>query len=639
MPTTTLMPVPKQQYFAIAGIPLVAGKIWTYAAGTNNPKQTFTDSAGTIPQTNPIILNARGEPNSTIFWSGAYKVEIRDALNNLIYTVDNYNTDPAGLWGLVTTLATVTGASMIGLAQGGTVQDAIKFVTPEMFAGASDLIRLNAAATYAEANKIYLQVNDHATHYDLGGGVFLLPRLFRSITRTDSDARGFLFQNGTVSVRTKSHPAVDGVDAATFRCEGLQKGFVHNVRSATWVVDGYSAAWGVFWVDFANITTGKTTLDLTTFAINANHFRNVVSGAAGNYGIEITDGTNVGPSYFECHGNVFELCDVAHSRGYINRSSLNQTNFIIGGYSEDITAGYVAVTGNFDITGMNSDGGGVPSVGILNHVLGMTRQIERTGGDVLSLSDKSLIPLDWSILDSTGKPPAISGTGAVVIDAAMPGGTGARYGMSTGVAFSNINIAMPKILTGGLRPRFTMTGFWYGDLPADIDVITTAGTTSYGTEGFVSLGGGYYFFRLTGYGDSTASCNVRFFITLNATVRQGYLGACFISPYKASVIPYRQPLGLNIVTWYDNGLMHQKGSTAQGFIAASPVTVAVVFPKPFTDAATVVPVYSVMATAGFAGKMTKHEIVPDSITVNGFSVRVDFAPDWAGMINYHVSGV
>jgi hypothetical protein len=52
------------------------------------------------PQANPIVLNTRGEPASPIYWSGAYKVEVRDALGNLIYTVDNYNTDPAGLWNL-----------------------------------------------------------------------------------------------------------------------------------------------------------------------------------------------------------------------------------------------------------------------------------------------------------------------------------------------------------------------------------------------------------------------------------------------------------------------------------------------------------------------------------------------------------
>lgn len=117
MPTTTLMPVPKQQILSNAGVPLMGGKIYTYAAGTNNPKATYTDSAGTTPQPNPIPLNLRGEPDNPIYWSGAYKVEVRDALGNVIYTVDNYNTDPAGLWSIFTSLAQAAGSSLIGFVQ------------------------------------------------------------------------------------------------------------------------------------------------------------------------------------------------------------------------------------------------------------------------------------------------------------------------------------------------------------------------------------------------------------------------------------------------------------------------------------------------------------------------------------------
>lgn len=85
----SLMPVAKQQYF-IPGttIPLVGGKLWTYAAGTSNPKPTYQDAAGTIPNTNPITLDSSG--SALIFWDGAYKIVLKDGLGNTIYTVDNY---------------------------------------------------------------------------------------------------------------------------------------------------------------------------------------------------------------------------------------------------------------------------------------------------------------------------------------------------------------------------------------------------------------------------------------------------------------------------------------------------------------------------------------------------------------------
>lgn len=123
MPTTSLMPLPKQQYSTVLGTPLVGGKVFTYAAGGNVPKATYTDSAGTTAQANPIILNLRGEPPSAIYWSGNYRVEVRDALNNLIYSVDNYNTDPAGVWNYLANVAAnfagTTGSSLIGFIQAG----------------------------------------------------------------------------------------------------------------------------------------------------------------------------------------------------------------------------------------------------------------------------------------------------------------------------------------------------------------------------------------------------------------------------------------------------------------------------------------------------------------------------------------
>lgn len=103
---TALMPTPKQQFFGPLGLPLIGGKIFTYAAGTTTPKATYTDKAGTTPQTNPVILNTRGEPNQAIRWAGAYRVVVQDALGNIIYTVDDFES-PADI-------STAAGAGLIG---------------------------------------------------------------------------------------------------------------------------------------------------------------------------------------------------------------------------------------------------------------------------------------------------------------------------------------------------------------------------------------------------------------------------------------------------------------------------------------------------------------------------------------------
>jgi hypothetical protein len=51
----------------INGVPAVGAKLFTYAAGSSTKQTTYTDEAGTIPQTNPIILDSRGEPTQPIW--------------------------------------------------------------------------------------------------------------------------------------------------------------------------------------------------------------------------------------------------------------------------------------------------------------------------------------------------------------------------------------------------------------------------------------------------------------------------------------------------------------------------------------------------------------------------------------------
>jgi hypothetical protein len=82
----SLLPNGKQQYSSAAG-PMVGGKVFTYDAGTLVPRVTYSDAAGLVPNTNPVILDARGE--ATIFWSGVYKVVLKDSADNIIWTIDN----------------------------------------------------------------------------------------------------------------------------------------------------------------------------------------------------------------------------------------------------------------------------------------------------------------------------------------------------------------------------------------------------------------------------------------------------------------------------------------------------------------------------------------------------------------------
>jgi hypothetical protein len=84
-----LTPSPKQQIFGTDGLPLVGGKIYTYAAGTSTPIATYTDYTANTANTNPIILDSRGQANIWLINTTAYKFVVRDADDVLLYTVDN----------------------------------------------------------------------------------------------------------------------------------------------------------------------------------------------------------------------------------------------------------------------------------------------------------------------------------------------------------------------------------------------------------------------------------------------------------------------------------------------------------------------------------------------------------------------
>ncbi len=86
---TALSPSAKQQFFTASGAPLVGGKLYTYAAGTSTPLATYVDSGGITANTNPVIMDSRGEANIWLLPGLAYKFVLKDPDDTTIWTVDN----------------------------------------------------------------------------------------------------------------------------------------------------------------------------------------------------------------------------------------------------------------------------------------------------------------------------------------------------------------------------------------------------------------------------------------------------------------------------------------------------------------------------------------------------------------------
>ena len=55
------------QFFDANGAPLALGNLYYYVAGTTTPLDTYSDSAGTVANTNPIVLDASGRLDVDVY--------------------------------------------------------------------------------------------------------------------------------------------------------------------------------------------------------------------------------------------------------------------------------------------------------------------------------------------------------------------------------------------------------------------------------------------------------------------------------------------------------------------------------------------------------------------------------------------
>ncbi len=96
MPIVNLMPFIRAQFFDANGNPLSAGTVGTFVAGTTTPQSTYTDSTGTILNTNPVTLDSTGTASIWLIQNAAYKFVIKNSDGVVIETIDNVLTPFTG---------------------------------------------------------------------------------------------------------------------------------------------------------------------------------------------------------------------------------------------------------------------------------------------------------------------------------------------------------------------------------------------------------------------------------------------------------------------------------------------------------------------------------------------------------------
>lgn len=98
---TTLAPLPIFQGLGPNGQALAGGFLYTYAAGTTTPQATYTDSTGSTPNTNPVVLNSFGQAAVWLDPTLSYKFILKDTLGNQIWATDNIQGAIAGTGSII----------------------------------------------------------------------------------------------------------------------------------------------------------------------------------------------------------------------------------------------------------------------------------------------------------------------------------------------------------------------------------------------------------------------------------------------------------------------------------------------------------------------------------------------------------
>jgi uncharacterized repeat protein (TIGR02059 family) len=79
------------QFFDANGAPLALGSIYYYAAGSTTPQDTYSDSAGSITNTNPIILDGSGRLDTDVYLGSA--ADYKEVLQTVSATVSPWPDD------------------------------------------------------------------------------------------------------------------------------------------------------------------------------------------------------------------------------------------------------------------------------------------------------------------------------------------------------------------------------------------------------------------------------------------------------------------------------------------------------------------------------------------------------------------
>lgn len=251
--------LPILKFFDNNGAPLAYGKLFTYATGTSTKQATYTDSTGNTPNTNPIILNARGECTVFLDSSLVYKFVSSPSTDTDPPTSPINTQDPVGAFSITQVTGNFTTITVSAQGQ---------------------IAYLTVTGNTIPANGLYL------------------PAANRLGFATGTTARGYIDSNGqwVISSPSASGPALVVHALGTNNTNTIQLpeagSMIQMARSTDGTLHGYLGSRGGT-NTFSLYNDGGVTSELTTGAgtlgLSTNAAQRVAISATGQVSVNAPD--------------------------------------------------------------------------------------------------------------------------------------------------------------------------------------------------------------------------------------------------------------------------------------------------------------------------------------------------------------
>lgn len=296
--TTSPLIIPVARFFDASGNPLAGGFVYTYAAGTDTPKASYTDFGGQTPNTNPVELDMSGQ--AAIWLDGNYKINLTDSddVQQANYPVDNVSSISTGS---ISEYAVTTGTANAYLLAPA---PAIVAYT----AGVAFNIKINVSnsgPSTINVSNLGTKSIVVAPNYPLAGGELLADNIYRIVY----DGTNFQVLNPTPPIEITM-----GITATAPWGRLPMNGTVTVAKTsgATYNSSIYERVYTYLWTNYSNavapVSTGRGASAAADFAANKNitipdHADYIMLGVS-SAGLITAPGATVGASTVISTGSI-----------------------------------------------------------------------------------------------------------------------------------------------------------------------------------------------------------------------------------------------------------------------------------------------------------------------------------------------